>query len=164
VKDYQLLIERISRILKPGALVELAEFDFTIYNRFRQRIKVDLDAPVGPPYWSRFMAHMNRAVKSSGGDTDAASHLWKWVTTHGAFENITYRDVWIPTIPGNDEMYAEHVYSMIRDDISVSTLSVLFRLHLNLKTLGVLAIREAAAIGAWCVGARTGYYRAVLPS
>lgn len=120
VKDYQLLIERISRILKPGGLIELAEFDFSVYNRFRQRIPVDLDKPPEAPYWARFMAHLNGAVRRSGGDADAATHLWNWVTTHGAFENVSYRDLWIPTIPGNDEMYGEQVYSMVRDDISVS--------------------------------------------
>lgn len=120
VQDYQLLIEHISRILRPGGLVELIEFDFHIYGRDQQRLNVSVDDPLGPPYWARYMAYLHRGVKKNGGDVDAANMLWRWLTGHSAFDNIKYRDVWIPSIPGNDERYSERVYPMMRENITVS--------------------------------------------
>ncbi|TEB24749.1 hypothetical protein FA13DRAFT_1638308 [Coprinellus micaceus] len=118
IKDYKSLIDQISCILVPGGLVELVECDFHTYNRHRQRIKVDLDLPPNGRYWPRYMAHINAAAKAFGGDVGAATHLYRWLTTHGAFEDISYRDVWIPTIPGDDTgMYRESVYCMIKANV-----------------------------------------------
>ncbi|KAJ3535714.1 hypothetical protein NMY22_g6358 [Coprinellus aureogranulatus] len=118
VRDYQLLIERISRTLRPGGLVELAEFDFTIYDRNRKQLDISLHDPIGPPYWARYLAHLNAAIRKKQGDVSAANHLWRWLTTHQAFENITYRDVWVPSIPGDDDRYPETVYPVMRQNIS----------------------------------------------
>lgn len=119
VKDYQLLIEHISRILRPGGLVQLIEFDFHIYGRELKRLNVSLEDPLGPPYWARYLAYLHRAVRMNRGDVDAATWLWTWVTRHSAFENIAHRDVWIPSIPGNDDRYSERVYPMMRQNITV---------------------------------------------
>ncbi|KAF6754309.1 S-adenosyl-L-methionine-dependent methyltransferase [Ephemerocybe angulata] len=118
VRDYYELIERIVRILRPGGIMELQEFDFRIYDRDHREIEVSVYSPLGPPYWARFMAHMNQAIQKKGGDVDAARHLWKWVTSHEAFEDITYRDVWVPCIPGDDSRYAAEVYPILRENIT----------------------------------------------
>ncbi|RXW19328.1 hypothetical protein EST38_g6524 [Candolleomyces aberdarensis] len=57
IKDYQLLIEHISRVLRPGGLIELAEFDFAIYDGYQNRVKVSTRDPIGAPWFATYMAH-----------------------------------------------------------------------------------------------------------
>ena len=119
MKDYQLLFEEISRALRPGGLVELAEVDWYTYDRNFARIDVSLDGAVGPPYWARFFAHVRNAIKHSGGDSDAATFLWQWVSSHPAFERINSRNVWLPAIPGDDKQYSEAGCDLMKKDVQV---------------------------------------------
>lgn len=125
IKDYRLLVDRIARVLRPGGLIELTEFDFRTYDRHGQVVPVSTEeARLGPPWWARYLAHMRDAVRASGGDTDAANHIQDWVTNCGAFENVAYHDFWSPVIPGDDSRYDESVYAKMLDVIPVSTLVV----------------------------------------
>lgn len=63
---------------------------------------------------------MRDAVRASGGDTDAANHIEEWVTTCGAFEDVSYRDFWSPVVPGDDDRYEDSVYAKMMDVIPVS--------------------------------------------
>ncbi|TEB26001.1 S-adenosyl-L-methionine-dependent methyltransferase [Coprinellus micaceus] len=118
VKDYQLLIEDISRILRPGGVMELCEFDFSIYNQNHHPFTIHLHEPMVSPYWARWMAHLRRAVQGRGGDIFAAGYLWQWATNHPAFENIEGRDVWLPTVPGNHSEYPGEFYALLRENVS----------------------------------------------
>jgi ubiquinone/menaquinone biosynthesis C-methylase UbiE len=119
VKDYQHLFEEISRTLRPGGLVEFAEVDWYTYDRNFRRIDVSLDEAISPPYWARFFAHVRSAIKHSGGDSDAATYLWQWVSRHPAFERINSRDVWLPAIPGDDQQYSAAAYELMKKDVQV---------------------------------------------
>ncbi|KAJ3549831.1 hypothetical protein NMY22_g744 [Coprinellus aureogranulatus] len=118
IKDYELLIDRIARVLKPGGLIELTEWDFHTYDKHEKRVPVSTaDARLGPPWWARYLAHMRDAAQASGGHTDAATYIRDWVTNCGAFENVYYHDFWSPVIPGDDNRYPESVYAKMLDII-----------------------------------------------
>lgn len=52
-----------------------------------------------PPWMALWMAHCRRAIAHSGGSPDAARELHRWISEHGAFENIVTRRFWIPIAP-----------------------------------------------------------------
>lgn len=95
VKDYCRLVDQISHVLRPGGLIDLAEFDFHVYDENHQRLEPDTHQ-VGPPWWARWMTFVRLAIQQIGGHTDAATHLWDWVSNHPAFEQPVYREYWMP--------------------------------------------------------------------
>ena len=83
------------------------------------------------------MKYINEATRIKGGDVDAANHLQEWLVNHGAFENVHYRDVWLPVVPGDHHLYHESVYTRLRDDVMVSS-SMPCHLRLICSDLGPL--------------------------
>jgi hypothetical protein len=73
---------------------------------------------------ARWFAFMRMAVRGRGGDVDAATHIHQWVCEHGDFEDIVYKEYWVPTSPflvGNDEAsdWWRSVGEVIRQDAYV---------------------------------------------
>ncbi|KAJ3845565.1 hypothetical protein EV361DRAFT_875558 [Lentinula raphanica] len=117
VKDYEGLINHISMVLRPGGLIDLMEFDFSIYDEHHCRIEVDT-SKIGEPWLPRWMAFANFAVRNRGGDADAATYLESWVSNHPAFENVNYQDHWIPTCDWITESdFLMRIGASLRDDI-----------------------------------------------
>ncbi|KAF9011053.1 S-adenosyl-L-methionine-dependent methyltransferase [Cyathus striatus] len=117
IKDYKSLIDHISKVLRPGGMVDVSEFDFYAYDRNYQRIEVGTHE-LGPPWWPRWLAFANAAVRKVGGDTDAATHLYDWISKHPTFEQATYREFWLPVSPwmkGDD--FQQRIGNGMRDDI-----------------------------------------------
>ncbi|TFK77503.1 S-adenosyl-L-methionine-dependent methyltransferase [Pluteus cervinus] len=117
IRDYASLIDHISRVLRPGGLIHLLEFDFHMYDANKNRVEVGTHQ-VGPPWWSRWLAFAKLAVINSGGSPDAATHLHSWIREHPAFEDVVYQDYWVPTSPwinGSDAQ--KRVAACMRDDI-----------------------------------------------
>jgi hypothetical protein len=98
VKDYARLVHDISHVLRPGGLIELLECDFWVYNSERRRVELNLNQ-MEEPYVARWFALMRMAASQRGGDVDAANHIHTWVHEQGMFENIVYREYWVPTCP-----------------------------------------------------------------
>jgi len=117
IKDYAGLIDQISRVLRPGGMIDLMEFDFHAYDSNYQRIEPTTSSISGP-WWPQWLAFANLAARNRGGNVDAATHLHKWVSEHPAFENIVYRDYWVPVShwPTNDE-FMRRMGTYMRDDI-----------------------------------------------
>ncbi|KAG6380780.1 hypothetical protein JVT61DRAFT_5164 [Boletus reticuloceps] len=75
-----------------------------------------------PPWTPLFMSYVHRAVKDRGGDAEASTHMYEWVSTHPAFEDVVYRPFWIPCSPwmsGNDPVtkFWNEVGATMRDDV-----------------------------------------------
>ncbi|KAG8219411.1 hypothetical protein J3R82DRAFT_333 [Butyriboletus roseoflavus] len=121
IRDYQGLINHISHVLRPGGLVEVTEFPFSFAGFDKQQIL----PPAGsfhPPWTPLWMSYANRAVKQRGGDADASSHLHEWISNHPAFEDVVYREYWVPCSPwmrGSDPetQFWNEVGTVLREDL-----------------------------------------------
>ncbi|KAH7881697.1 hypothetical protein F5I97DRAFT_1928082 [Phlebopus sp. FC_14] len=121
IRDYQNLIDHISRVLRPGGLIDVTEFPFN----FQGLDKVPIMPPAGtfqPPWTPLWMSYCNRAVRERGGDADASIHIYEWISSHGAFEHAVKRDFWIPCspwLPGNDPntIFWNEIGATMRDDV-----------------------------------------------
>ncbi|EGO31122.1 hypothetical protein SERLADRAFT_432780 [Serpula lacrymans var. lacrymans S7.9] len=123
IKDYKGLIDHISHVLRPGGLIDLTEFPFTFHSYDKKMMLPspdDLQAPWAP-LW---MSLANGAVRKQGGSADASFNLHRWISEHPAFEDVTYREWWIPCSPWLQGKDAESVFwneigATMRDDILV---------------------------------------------
>jgi hypothetical protein len=98
VKDFAHLVHAISHVLRPGGLIELVEVDFSVYTPERQRLELNLNR-MEEPYLPRWFAFMRMAALQRGGDVDASNYIHSWVHEQGVFENVVYREYWVPTCP-----------------------------------------------------------------
>ena len=106
IKDYHGLVNHIAQVLKPGGIIDLMEYDFTLHDADRNLIEIDTST-IAAPWWPRWMAFVRQAAMNRGADIGAASKMRRWVEEHGAFYDLTYRQVWIPASPwhqGDDDM------------------------------------------------------------
>jgi len=118
IRDYASLVDQIAQTLRGGGLLDLMEFDFRVYGTDR---KPCLDNNTAP-WFARWMNHCHTAVQHSGGTPDAANHLHRWVSEHAAFEDVVYREFWLPTSPwfkGKDpqSVRQSRIAHVFRDDI-----------------------------------------------
>ncbi|KAI0068004.1 hypothetical protein BV25DRAFT_1875105 [Artomyces pyxidatus] len=122
IKDYQTLIDHISQVLRTRGLLELYEFDFRVYDKDHRPIF----APTGvlqPPWFALWMNFLNMAVRQRGGSPDAANMLHHWISRHAAFEEVVYREYFIPTAPFFSHKTPDYhnkraIAETFRDDIS----------------------------------------------
>jgi hypothetical protein len=119
IKDYTSLIDQISRVLRPGGLIETIEFDFHMYDQYHRRIELSTHT-LEPPWWPRWLAFSKLAVQQYGGDVEAATHLHSWIASHPSFKDVVYRDFWIPTAPWMENDVVERRRGeLMREDILV---------------------------------------------
>lgn len=117
IKDYHGLIDQISRVLRPGGLVNILEFDFHAYDANHRRIEVDTSTVAGP-WWPRWLAFAELAIRNLGGDIDAATHLHEWISNHPAFEDVVYRDFYAPSCSWrSDDERMLHIGETMQEDI-----------------------------------------------
>jgi len=45
------------------------------------------------------MAFLRAATQDRGANVDAATHLHQWVSENPSFEDVVYREYWLPTVP-----------------------------------------------------------------
>lgn len=127
IRDYQGMINQISHVLRPGGLIDVAEFPFC----FTGLDKTPILPPAGsfhPPWTALWMSYANRAVRERGGDADAATHLHEWISNHPAFEDVVYQEFYIPCSPwlrGSDPetIFWNEIGTTMRDDLKVSNIS-----------------------------------------
>ncbi|KDR85601.1 hypothetical protein GALMADRAFT_234564 [Galerina marginata CBS 339.88] len=121
IKDYHLLIDQIAHVLRPGGLIDVSEFDFHIYDKDHRRIELGTHE-IGPPWWARWMTFMAVAIRNIGGDIDAATHLRDWISSNSLFEDVVYREFWLPVVPpprmANDSEFIERFYAKMKEDVS----------------------------------------------
>jgi len=120
IRDYNLLIDQISRVLRPGGLIIVTELDFHVYDVNHRRIERDIN-DLTPPWWSVWLCHLLKAIIKSGGDVSAANNLHEWILNHPMFEDVVYRDVWVPVVPAprttlNDSEEVRQMEKKLSDD------------------------------------------------
>jgi len=79
-------------------LIDLSEYDFTAYDQNHQRIEFDKN-DFSPPWWARWLSLLRNAIEARGGDINAATHLYDWVRNNPAFEEVVYREYFLPVVP-----------------------------------------------------------------
>lgn len=91
-------MDQIARVLHPGGLIDVTEYDFQTYDHEGKLIEVDTNNFV-PPFYARWMAHLRDAINYKGGDINAAHGLKAWVKENPAFEAVTERVHFLPVVP-----------------------------------------------------------------
>ncbi|KAF9021752.1 hypothetical protein BDZ89DRAFT_1198365 [Hymenopellis radicata] len=118
IRDYEGLINHISHVLRPGGLIDLMEWDFRCYDEHFNRINVDTST-VSRPWWPRWLAFLEREVRNRGGAVDAASYIHDWVSHHPLFENVVYREYYIPSSAWKtDSAFDMRMGQYMSDDIT----------------------------------------------
>jgi len=79
-------------------LINITECDFFVYGKDRKPIPYD-GLVFAPPYFPRWMGFVRAAIKQRGGETEAATHLHRWVSEHPSFTNVVYRSFLFPASP-----------------------------------------------------------------
>ncbi|KAJ2931107.1 hypothetical protein H1R20_g5984, partial [Candolleomyces eurysporus] len=117
IHDYREMVHEISRVLRPGGLVEFFQSDYLGYDANFQPVgPIDLTR-IQPPWWPLFLTHVGDAVKNRGCDVTIAENTEGWVRETGAFENIVSRKVWLPVVPGPEPVFDEFINAAVRADI-----------------------------------------------
>ncbi|EJC98270.1 uncharacterized protein FOMMEDRAFT_97080 [Fomitiporia mediterranea MF3/22] len=92
IKDYYRLIDDTVLALRSCGLAEFLEFDLRVFD-IEKRVLV----PTMPvPFSARIIALIRQAMFKRGSHVDAASLLHLWISEHCSFEDVVYRDIWIP--------------------------------------------------------------------
>ena len=91
-------------------MIDLTEYNFVIHDGNKKRFVIPENElnPQGPwlPQW---MHLAQQAIRTRGGEVEAADHLERWVADHGAFENVVHRSFWFQASPWNTGMDPESV-------------------------------------------------------
>jgi len=98
VRDYPGFIEHVGRVLRPGGLMYLAEFDFNMYDEDKNMVHVDTSSP-GPPWVACWIKFFMEAVEKRGGTSQVPSQLFDWVRQRPELEDVTFHQVWLPASP-----------------------------------------------------------------
>lgn len=101
-----------------------------MYDMNHRRIKLD-DNEFGPPWWARWLTYMVKAITQSGGDVDAATHLHEWILNNPNFEDVVYKEFWLPAVPlrpdaSNDSEDIKNMDDGWTDDSTVCVPSMVF--------------------------------------
>jgi hypothetical protein len=129
VKDYAGLIDQTAQVLRTGGLLDLTEFDFRVYGPDKKLINLHIGS-MQPPWFPLWVAYLNMAARQRGGEVDAANHLRRWVSQNPVFENVVYRDFFLPASPffhptDHNSKFKNSVGVSMRDNLIVR-LSLLF--------------------------------------
>lgn len=85
------------------------EFDFCMYDENKRRIDLDPRALDGPP-WPRWLSFVKEIAHRAGGSVDAATHIHAWVKDHPMFEDVVYREFYLPTCAWmGDDGFWDHI-------------------------------------------------------
>ncbi|KAJ6623079.1 hypothetical protein B0H10DRAFT_2011056 [Mycena sp. CBHHK59/15] len=121
IKDYVRLIDQISHVLRPAGLFDVMEFDFHVYDHMEDgnHKRCDLEtSKIAEPWVARWLVFACVAARNAGGHPDAATHLHRWIASHGAFEDVVYQDYWVPVSPhASFNEFQKRIGSQMRDDI-----------------------------------------------
>ncbi|KAJ7463126.1 hypothetical protein B0H11DRAFT_1734800, partial [Mycena galericulata] len=94
IKNYPLLIDQTSRILR-GGLLDVMEFELCVYDHSLDgnHKRLELSGPeITQPFLGRWLALVAAAVRNSGGETDAAKNLHRWIASHPAFDDLIHQE------------------------------------------------------------------------
>lgn len=146
IKDYAALIDQIGRVLRPGGMVIILEWDFHGYDSNRNQIQAETHQ-LASPWWPRWLSFARVAVRNSGGSVDAAGNVQSWISNHPEFEGAVCRDYWVPASTWDHADEAQmRMGEIMRDDIMVGLYSASFCVRGDIERgeSGIPAIRETS--------------------
>jgi hypothetical protein len=143
----------MSRVLRPGGLIDISEFDFRVYDVNRRPLEPDIN-DIQPPWWALWMSHMLKAIINSGGDPDAAIHLHEWILNNPVFEDVVYREFWLPVVPpardtSNDSEEVKQMDKKLSDDCYVGVTSIIFSCSSHIHMPGLPSFWPPSPFGIW---------------
>jgi SAM-dependent methyltransferase len=96
IQDFPRLIDDISRVLRPGGLLLLADIPFQIFDSSRNLIS-PFEPDVSRRCWLGLFAHsFCTAIAAKGGDATSAHKFEMWVREVNVFEDLRREDIWMP--------------------------------------------------------------------
>lgn len=119
------MVDQIAHVLRPGGLLDLSEFDFHVYDKDYQRVEYETNQTASSSSWCcTWMARLGAAIKGRGGDLDAATHLRNWVSSNPAYEEVEYKEFFIPFAPHRESWEKatnaeKKLYDVLREDVCV---------------------------------------------
>ncbi|TCD65473.1 hypothetical protein EIP91_002591 [Steccherinum ochraceum] len=125
IRDYAGLVDHISHALRPGGMLQLTEYNFVIHDKHKKRIEIvphQEGVELTGPWLPRWMSLAQQAIRTRGGEVEAADHLARWVREHGAFEEVQPRQFWFQASPWNKgtdsaSKEANEIAKIMRDDL-----------------------------------------------
>lgn len=104
-------------------MIDVSEFDFRAYDANHCRLEPDID-DIRPPWLALWLSHLLKAIRKSGGDPDAATHLHEWILNNPMFEDVVYKEFWVPAVPeardtSNDSEEVRQMDKRLSDDCFV---------------------------------------------
>lgn len=115
IRDFEDLILQMSRVLRPGGLVIVVEWDFQVYDINRRKIVLRTDG-LGPPWLPRWVTFLRFAIEKSGGTVKAADHVHQWLCEHELLENVSQEEYWLPISQKVNNSRQQRISSSARDD------------------------------------------------
>lgn len=124
------MINDISLTLRPGGLLDLTEYNFVIHDGNKKRIELSQEGELTGPWLPRWMSLAQQAIRTRGGEVEAADHLKRWVAEHGSFEDVVHRPFWFQASPWNKGTDAESAHlnkiaNTMREDMLVCFITLL---------------------------------------
>lgn len=114
------------------------------------------------PYLARFGTLLRQAAITRGGHVDSASLLHRWISEHPAYEDVVYRDAWLPL-----GEWIDHVDIRNHHELSALTADELARLRWTGREAGEDFIVSAHSSdqnnGIMSVSSSQGLMRATRP-
>ena len=142
IRDYHRLIDQLARVVLPGGLIDLTEYDFQAYNHFGKVIKVDLSV-YKAPWWARWLCHLRDAVNERGGDIHASAQMYSWVKANPAYENVVYLEHYLGVVPhprtGPNAEALRQIDKIMADNVLV-----------NSELLFALFVTDVHKVVRWC--------------
>ncbi len=70
-----------------------------MYDKHHRRIETSSIEQFNEPWWAQWITYLRSAIRNIGGDTAAATNLYEWISNNPRFEDVVYREFFIPAVP-----------------------------------------------------------------
>ncbi|EJD48504.1 S-adenosyl-L-methionine-dependent methyltransferase [Auricularia subglabra TFB-10046 SS5] len=132
IKDYAGLVDQVSRAVRSRGVISFTESDYRAYDGNKNLITVE-EGKDGQPRSVSAIAvlyhYIVKSVRARGANIDAAALLHRWIGQHSAYEDVEYREFWLPTGPfidpdAEDAHRLNFIGELLRQDLRIFLKSI----------------------------------------